>query len=159
MQPLQLPFHNSNGCLESSASLYLFKSRDKSKASSPRDLYRKQHRTTKTNPAAGHRPGSHNTTKSVNLHCALCTSPEGRSTPKQKRSKNRKNARLPRITGSPIMCSNYVLWTGTWRLAFQSVQWWNVINGIIEKPTGEPADPKAAQTPENSLSSWNHIEA
>jgi hypothetical protein len=61
---------------------------------------------------------------------------------------------LPRLVGQ----SNYVLWAGAWRLAFKSVKWWNVIDGTTEKPTGEPDDPKESKTPENSQSTWAHVD-
>jgi hypothetical protein len=60
---------------------------------------------------------------------------------------------LPRLTGQ----SNYVLWAGAWSLAFKSVNWWEVIDGTTKKPTREHTDKE--ENPENSLSTWNHIDA
>jgi hypothetical protein len=61
---------------------------------------------------------------------------------------------LPRLAGQ----SNYVLRAGAWHLAFKLVKWWNAIDGTTEKPTGEPDDLKESKTPENSQSTWAHVD-
>ena len=61
---------------------------------------------------------------------------------------------LPKLAGQ----SNYLTWSGAWRIAYLSVKWWKVIDETTGKPAGEPTDPDEKKTPENSLSTWTDID-
>ena len=61
---------------------------------------------------------------------------------------------LPKLAGQ----SNYLMWSGAWRIAYLSDKWWKVIDGTTGKPAGEPTDPDEKKIPENSLSTWTDID-